>query len=187
MKKSVIVATLAFMSWGNVAAQSERTEEDRAKMRVEMIQRSGDRLAKEFGLSAEKKSAFMSLYANYQQEMFGTNLSTRREESSAQNGGSEKELTAEEAAALIQSHFDRQAKQISAMQERLNIQKKYFDEFAKLLPPNQIWRILNRQRTQGTRDGQQGQRNMQRGGQDRPRGGFGGPAGPRGGFGDDGF
>ena len=75
--------------------------------------------------------------------------------------------------------------QIATMQKRLEVQKKYAEEFGKVLTPQQVLKVLTPQRGQGSRgQGQRGQGNGERRGgfgEGGPRGGFGG--GPRGGFG----
>ena len=188
MKNLFIVSTFLFLSVGSVyAQQGQRSEEERAQMRTEMIKRVAERTAKDFDLKGDSKDAFMKVYEEYQTEMFQTNQGGMRQR--GQEGEEKKELSAEEANAKIQEQFTRQEEQIATMQKRLEIQKKYSVEFAKILTPQQVLKVLTPQRNNqrggqqrdGQRDGQQ-QRNWQGGG----RGGFGGPGGgfggPGGGF-----
>ena len=71
---------------------------------------------------------------------------------------------------------------VHTMQKRLDIQKKYSAEFAKVLTPQQVLKVLTPQRGQGGRgQGQRGDGERRGNFEGGPRGGFGG--GPRGGFG----
>ena len=61
MKKLFIVSALTFLFMGNVyAQQGQRTEEERAQMRAEMIKRVADRSAKDFDLKGDAKEACLS-------------------------------------------------------------------------------------------------------------------------------
>ena len=182
MKKLFIVSAFTFLFVGNVCAQQgQRSEEERAQMRTEMIKRVADRTAKDFDLKGDAKEAFLKTYSEYQTEMFQTNLGGMRQR--GQETDEKKELTDEEANAKIQEQFTRQEEQIATMQKRLEIQKKYSAEFAKILTPQQVLKVLTPQRN-GQRNGQRGQGDGQRqGGFGGGRGGFGGPGGFGGGFG----
>lgn len=172
MRKLIILAAFALTF---SSAQAQRNEEDRAKMRSEMIGKVADRLAKNFELKDDAKADFITTYTEYQNEMFATNAQRPRPEA---NENEKKELSDAEATAKIQEQFAHQEQQIAQMQKRLEIQKKYYEKFAKTLTPQQLVKVFAQpQRQQGQR-GEQGQRFNGEGG---PRGGFGG--GPRGGFG----
>lgn len=184
MRKTIVVAALALMSCAAVCAQERMSEEERAKAMTERIEKSADRLAKDFELKDDAKKAFVETYTAYQKEMFATNqFQAQREQFNRED--EKKELTAEEATAKLKENFDRQEQQIATMQKRLEVQKKYAEEFAKVLTPQQVVKVLTPQRGGGQR-GQDQRRNgdgNRRGGnfEGGPRGGFGG--GPRGGFG----
>ncbi len=183
MKKLFIVSALTFLFMGNVyAQQGQRTEEERAQMRAEMIKRVADRSAKDFDLKGDAKEAFLTTFTAYQTEMFQTNMGGMRQR--GQEADEKKELTDEEANAKIQEQFTRQEEQIATMQKRLEIQKKYSAEFAKILTPQQVLKVLTPQRNgqRGQGNGQRGQGNGQRGQGDGQRG-PGGFGGGRGGFG----
>lgn len=184
MKRIFVISALAFLFVGNICAQrGERSEEERAQMRAEMIKRVADRTAKDFDLKGDTKDAFLKTYTAYQTEMFETNQVDARQR--AQESEEKKELTDEEANAKIQEQFTRQAEQIATMQKRLEIQKKYSEEFAKILTPQQVLKVLTPQRN-NQRNGQQrgqGEGQRQGGWQGGGRGGFGGPGGFGGGFG----
>ena len=186
MKKLFIVSALSFLFIGNVCAQQgQRSEEDRAQMRAEMIKRVAERSAKDFDLKGDAKEAFLTTFTAYQTEMFQTNMGGMRQR--GQEADEKKELSDEEANAKIQEQFTRQEEQISTMQKRLEIQKKYSAEFAKILTPQQVLKVLTPQRN-NQRNGQRGQGDGQRGqggfggGFGGGRGGFGGPGGFGGGF-----
>lgn len=186
MKKLFIVSALTFLFVGNVCAQQgQRSEEDRAQMRAEMIKRVAERSAKDFDLKGDAKEAFLTTFTAYQTEMFQTNQGGMRQR--GQEADEKKELSDEEANAKIQEQFTRQEEQIATMQKRLEIQKKYSVEFAKILTPQQVLKVLTPQRN-NQRNGQRGQGDGQRGpggfggGFGGGRGGFGGPGGFGGGF-----
>ena len=183
----MIVAALALMSTTAVCAQERMSEEERAKAMTERIERSADRLAKDLDLKDDAKKAFTETYAAYQKEMFATNQLQGLAQRIDQNGREDekKELTKEEATAKIKENFDRQEQQIATMQKRLEVQKKYAEEFGKILTPQQVLKVLTPQRGQGNREQMQRRQgdNNRRGGnfEGGPRAGFGG--GPGGGFG----
>ncbi|MBR4643901.1 MAG: hypothetical protein IKO73_01905 [Bacteroidaceae bacterium] len=191
MKKLFIVSAITFLFVGNVCAQQgQRSEEERAQQRAEMIQRVAERTAKDFDLKGDAKESFMTTYKAYQNEMFQTNQGGMRQRPN--EADEKKELTDEEANAKIQEQFTRQEEQIATMQKRLEIQKKYQAEFAKVLTPQQVLKVLTPQRNgqRGQGNGQRGQGDGQRGqgGFGGGRGGFGGGfGGPGGGFGGPGF
>lgn len=182
----IIAAVLTLMGFTAVNAQERMSEEERAKAIAERIEKAGERMAKDFGLKGDKRDAFVATFTAYQQEMFATNQPQGRRDGEAD--AEKKDLTDEEATAKIQEGFDRQARQIATLQKRLDTQKKYAEEFSKVLTPQQVLKLMTPQRQQGQRG--QGQRGQGQGGfrgqgEGGPRGGFGG--GRPGGFGGGGF
>jgi len=182
MKKTIIVAAMALVSFTAVFAQERANAEEREKAIAERIEKSADRVAKDFNLEGDAKKAFVGIYTDYQKEMFATNQGRGQRVDFADRNDEKKELSEEEATAKIKENFDRQEEQIATMQKRLEVQKKFAEEFAKVLTPQQVLKVLTPQRGQGGRDQMQrrqgdGERrgNFEGG----PRGGFGG--GPRGG------
>ena len=130
MKKSILmVAMMLGISTATFAQNENNSPEDRAKMRAEMVQRQADHLAKEFDLKDDAKSSFIETFTKYQNELASGMESLRRPEN---EDDSKKKLSDEEATAKIKESFDRQEKQIAAMQNRLEIQKKYCAEFSKI-------------------------------------------------------
>jgi len=192
MKKTIIMAVVALMSCTALFAQEreQMSAEDRAKAIAERIERSSERMAKDFDLKDETKTTFISIYTAYQQEMFATNQFQGQRFEQPNGEDEKKKLSDEEATAKIQENFTRQEQQIATMQKRLDIQKKYSEEFARVLTPQQVLKVFTPQRGQGRGQGQRGQGDGERrgnfegggrGGFGGPRGGFGG--GPGGGFG----
>ncbi|MCR4922124.1 MAG: hypothetical protein K5945_10550 [Bacteroidaceae bacterium] len=175
MKKSIVVMAMALLCAGQVNAQRERMNpEEMQKARAEMVKQNAERLAKDFELKDDAKTAFIEKYTQYQNDLFADmRPQGNREEGQREERKKTSEMSDEEVTALIQSAFERQEKQIEAMQKRLEVQKKYYAEFSKTLSPKQLIRIFGQQRPQGQRQGQ-GQNQGQRGGFGGGRGGFGG-------------
>lgn len=189
MKKTIIVAVLALLSSTAVSAQERMSAEQREAAMAERIERAADRMASDFKLKDDAKKTFVATYTAYQKEMFATNQFQGQRQEQAGRDEEKKELSAEEAQAKIQETFTRQEQQIATMQKRLEVQKKYAEEFAKVLTPQQVLRLLTPQRGQGQ---QRGQGNGERRGgfEGGNRGGFGGGqrgGGFGGGFGGGGF
>ena len=185
MKKTIFLAVIALVCCTALSAQERErmSEEERAKAIAERIEKAAERMAKDFDLKEDAKKTFISTYTAYQKEMFATNQAQGQRFEQADRD-EEKKLTDEEATAKIKENFDRQEQQIATMQKRLDVQKKYSEELAKILTPQQVLKVLTPQRGQGGRgQGQRGQGDGERRGnfEGGPRGGFGG--GPRGGFG----
>ena len=185
MRKTILLAVLTLMCSAAVCAQERMSEEERTRAMEERIGRSADRLVKDFDLDEDAKKAFVETYTAYQKEMFATNQLQGQRFGQTGSDDDQKKMSDEEAATKLQENFDRQEQQIAAMQRRLEVQKKYAEEFAKMLTPQQVLKVLTPQRGNGQRDPQQRRLgdNNRRGGnfEGGGRGGFGG--GPRGGFG----
>jgi hypothetical protein len=185
MRKTIILAVLALMSSTAICAQERMSAEEREKAMAERIEKSADRMAKDFELKDEAKKKFVDVYTAYQKEMFATNANQGQRIEQFNRNDEKKELSKEEAEAQIKENFARQEQQIATMQKRLEVQKKYAEEFSKTLTPQQVLKLLTPQRGgQGGRDQmrRQGDGNGERRGnfEGGPRGGgFGG--GPRGG------
>lgn len=184
MKRLLIITAIILMGAGNVSAQQDqRSEEERTQMRAQMIKRVADRTAKDFDLKGDVRESFLQIFTAYQTEMFQTNMGGLRQHS--EEGDNKKELTDEEANAKIREQFAHQEEQIATMQKRLEIQKKYSTEFAKVLTPQQVLKVLTPQRNNQRRQQRSQEDGQRQGGwQGGGRGGFGGPGGGyRGGFG----
>lgn len=185
MRKTIILAVLALMSSTAICAQERMSAEEREKATAERIERSADRMAKDFELKDEAKKKFVDVYTAYQKEMFATNTNQGQRPEQFNRNDEKKELSKEEAEAQIKQNFERQEQQIATMQKRLEVQKKYAEELGKVLTPQQVLKVLTPQRGgQGGRDQlrRMGDGNGERRGnfEGGPRGGgFGG--GPRGG------
>lgn len=184
MRKTIVMAVLALMSYTAVSAQERMSEEERAKAIDERIEKAAERMAKDFDLKDDAKKTFVSTYTAYQKEMFATNQFQGQRQEQLNRDEEKKELSDDEAKAKIKENFDRQEQQIATMQKRLEVQKKYSEELSKVLTPQQVLKVLTPQRGQG----QRGQDQRRQGDGERrgnfeggSRSGFGG--GPRGGFG----
>ena len=148
MKKTIIVAALALPSSVAVSAQERMSAEQREKAIAERIGSAADRMAKDFDLKDDAKKSFVETYTAYQKEMFATNQNQGQRLEQNGRDGEKKELTKEEAEARIKQNFERQEQQIATMQKRLEVQKKYAEEFGKVLTPQQVLKVLNPQRGQ---------------------------------------
>ena len=178
MRKTIIVAVLALMSTTAVCAQERTSAEDRAASMTERINNSAKRMAKEFDLKEDAQETFVKIYTDYQKEMFATNQNRLQRVELPGRDDAEKKLSDEEATAKIKENFERQEQQIATMQKRLEVQKKYAEEFGKVLTPQQVLKVLTPQRGQGGGRDQMQRRNGN--GNGERRGGFG-EGGPRGG------
>ena len=189
MKKTIILAVLALMSSTVICAQQRMSAEEREAAMAERIKSVADRMASDFKLKDDAQKTFIETYTAYQKEMFATNQFQGQRTEQGNRGEDSKELSAEDAQARIKQNFERQEQQIATMQKRLEVQKKYAEEFAKTLTPQQVLRLLTPQRNQqGGRDQQRGQGNRGNFGGGQRGGGFGGGfggggfGGPGGGF-----
>jgi hypothetical protein len=61
------------------------------------------------------------------------------------NEPEKKELTDAEAKEKVENYFKGQENQIKLMQTRLQIQRKYYAEFAKTLTPQQLAKVFEDQ------------------------------------------
>ena len=183
MRKTIILAVVALMSSTAICAQERMSAEQREKAITERIERAADRMASDLGLKDNAKKSFVNVYSEYQREMFATNQNQGQRFEEANRANEKKELSTEEAQAQLRQNFERQEQQIATMQKRLEVQRKYAEEFAKVLTPQ---RGQGGNRDQMRRQGDNDQRRNFEGGN---RGGFnGGPrgggfGGPGGGFG----
>jgi len=181
MRKTFIVAAMALVSFTAVCAQERMSANEREATMSERIKNSAMRIVKELDLKEDAQKSFIETYTAYQKEMFATNSSRGSRADLLNRGDEKKELSEEEATAKIKENFERQEQQIATMQKRLEVQKKYAEEFGKVLTPQQVLKVLSAQRGQGG-----GRDQLQRRQGDGERRGFeGGPrgGGPRGGFG----
>ena len=187
MKKLLIFALVAASAMTMNAQPEQMSEEDMAQRRSEMIQNKAEKLASNFGLKDDAKTQFVDLYKQYQTDLEATQEKPNKPDGQKAQKGADKEkksLTDEEATAKVNEYFERQEKQISQMQKKLDVEKKYYEKFKKTLTPQQLARLFRENRMRfGGQQGQRGQMQMngQRGMMNDQRGGFGG--GPQGGFG----
>lgn len=169
MKKTLFIAVICgFMSWGTVSAQVNRDE---------MMNRRAERMADNLGLKDEGKTAFVETYKAYQQELMSARMAGM-DPAAMRNNEKADDLTDEEAKQRIQAQFDRESQQIVNAYNALEVEKKYYTEFAKTLTPKQLMKIFVPQRAE--RNNRQAMGGQNRGGR-MPRGG------QRGGFPGGGF
>ena len=165
-----------------MAQGQNQNQQNREAMRTEMINRQADRLVKDLNLKGDEKTAFVETYKAYQREVMESQRDGRTRMGNQQQGNqNEKKLTDEEAKKAVEQYFERQERQITQMQKKLEIDRRYYEEFSKTLTPQQLTRIFQ----QNNRQNQPGNRQFQQGNRQRPEG-FGGMGGDRGGFGGNG-
>ncbi len=131
MKKVCILlfACLAFAS--STYAQPDPSQ---------MFERRAESMADELKLKDDAKTAFVERYKAYLQEMFTARMDGMQQ--NQQNRSKNENLTDEKAKALIQQHFDQSTQQIVNSYNVLNVEKKYYEEFAKTLTPQQLVKVF---------------------------------------------
>lgn len=176
---SALLATALLFSVNNTASAQRPNREDMQARRAEMVAQQAERLAKDLDLKGDQKTSFVATYKQYREEL--QSVQQGQQGQRPQQGQQErKKLTDEEAQKQLDEYFARQEQQIAQQQKRLEVERKYFDEFKKTLTPQQLVKVFR-------------QRQMQRQGGQRqgfggPQGGFGGNGGGmrQGGFGGNG-
>ena len=170
----MIIMALGLMVSAQVQAQEKESAESREAKRSEMIAKSGERLAKSFSLDDSKKESFLTIYTEYQTEMFATNerSDAKAQQQKKADGEKKEELTDAQATERIQANFAQQEEQVARLQKRLEIQKRYYARFSEVLTQAQTLKAMFPQRTRPQGNGQQRQ-----GGNGARSGGFGGPGG----------
>lgn len=167
MKKKVLLAMTLVMGFCTMQAQENQGAENWEQMRTERVKKQAERKAGELDLKGDAKDNFIIIYTQYQGEMFAcakkTGMFDRRNE--RREAPEKKELTDAEAKEKVDEYFKNQEKQITLMKARLDVQKKYYAEFAKTLTPQQLAKVFAEPQFQMGGRGRQGQ--------GRP-GGFGG-------------
>lgn len=171
MKKTLLTLALAFLTIGNVAMAQNNNDARRAEMQARQM----ERLERDLKLTDEQKPKFEEIYKRYQEELQSVRQNQTRNANN--DNDSKKELTEEEATAQLAEVFAQQEAQLSQMQARIDIQKKYCAELSQVLTPQQLLKVFQPQRGQ-----QQGGRGNGGRGGFGGGGGFGGPGGG-GGFG----
>lgn len=175
MRKTLIVMALGLLAVGQVRAQGDQDGESREARRAELIQKSGERLAKSFGLENAARDSFLAIYTQYQTEMFATNEPhARREAGQAQEADGKKELTDEQATQRMAENLQRQQRQVEQLQKRIDIQTRYQERFLKVLTPVQALKAMFPQRRQAPSGARKGEASS-----DSPRGEGSFRGGPR--------
>lgn len=192
--KLILLMALALMggaSVNTVHAQNTNGAANREARKAERVEKRVERMVKALELKEENKEAFSATYRAYLTEMEAVGAPEAAPAEKTDKGGGKKkqELTEAEATQQVQDLFRKQEQRIERLQKQLEVQKKYYPEFAKVLTPVQILKVYSVQRAENG-NGAPGHRAPGAGGQNRggnraPRGGgFGGGFdGPGAGFG----
>ena len=167
----------AVMVCSSIQAQRrEMSQEEREKMRTEMVQRQTENMAKELKLEGEAKTAFMTTYTQYLTELNEVSAADTQRRNRDEETKADK-MTDEECYAKIKENLDRQEKQIEQSQKRLEITKKYMATLLPTLTAQQLYKVFGeRQRNFGGAPNFNGQRGNYGGGNfgGGQRGNFGG-------------
>lgn len=185
MKKILFAMAAALLICSTASAQRRQmTQEERDKMRAEMVQRQTESMVKELKLEGEAKTAFAETYTQYMNEL--NEAMGMGNENQRQNRNDEtkpEKMSDEECYGKIKENLDQQQKQIEQSTKRLEITKKYMALLLPTLTAQQLYKVFGQRR--GFGGGNFGGMQGNFGGGNRG-GGFGG--GNRGGgFGGGGF
>ncbi|MBQ0019920.1 MAG: hypothetical protein KBT39_05290 [Bacteroidales bacterium] len=170
MKKILFAMAAALLICSTASAQRRQmTQEERDKMRAEMVQRQTESMVKELKLEGEAKTAFAETYTQYMNELNeAMGMGNENQRQSRNDETKPEKMTDEECYGKIKENLDQQQKQIEQSTKRLEITKKYMALLLPTLTAQQLYKVF-------------GQRQRGWGGQ-MPNGGFGGGRG-QGGFG----
>ena len=149
MTKTCIWLLALWMGMGTVALAQDGSAADRTQMRAEMVKKQAEKLAKDFDLTGETKTNFVALYGQYQNDLMRKPSGTFRQKREAEGDDEKKELTDEEATKRVDAFFAQQEEMIVQMQKRLEVQKQYRAEFAKILTPQQLAKVFSRSNGEG--------------------------------------
>ncbi len=134
------------MGTGIVAQAQENNNEERQKMQVERVKKMAERKADDMKLEGDKKSDFVAMYLQYQNDLMNAHRKLMENRQRSQNPEEKKTLTDEEAKAKVDQFFAQQEKQVQAAQARLAVHKKYYIAFSKTLTPQQLAEVFSEQR-----------------------------------------
>ena len=130
----------------SVSVMAQRPDmADMQERKAEMIEKKADKLAKDFELQGDSKDKFVATYKAYQNELLSVNKKDRPMEKGGeqkQEGEKKKKVSDEEATKLVEKYFANQEEQIAKMQNRLAIEKKYYEELKSVLTPQQLARVF---------------------------------------------
>ena len=142
---------------GCVQAQQHNNADMTERMQ-QMQAKRAERLADELKLQGEARVTFMATYGQFQAELLKLMVAEREAEMQATKKKID-DLTDAEAEERVKSLFDRKTQQIVNAYNRLAIEKKYYDEFAKTMTNKQLLKIVEQDamRRSGRVPSQQGQ------------------------------
>lgn len=164
MKTKGLIAVCIWLCGGLSMVKAQQVSDGEfASRREEMVNRQAERLVKDWGLKEDAETSFLDLYRKYRQELAAARKAVRR----SGKLDTKNTMTDEEATQRIQDEFDFQAQQIVDLYNRLEIEKKYYAEFSKILSPKQMVRIFSPSREPRDRGGEMRNRERMR---DMPEG-----------------
>lgn len=178
MRKGKLVSIILVLLLGVTAVNAQRSGNGNFEERMaQFMERRAERLADDLGLKEEEKPAFKEAYKKFQGELMALMVQERESRTELERKKIDN-LTDEEATERVKGLFGRKEQSIVNAYNRLEIEKKYYNEFAKTMTNKQLLKIFE----QSPFD-----RNQRAGG-NRPGGRFGGGlgfGGQQGGFGGD--
>lgn len=148
---------------GCMAVSAQRQEgSDFNAFRAEVMERRAERLANDLDLKDQAKADFKALYNKFQEEMFVIIASEFQTRSELERKKID-DLTDDEAMLRVKNMFDRKTQSIVNSYNRLEIEKKYYAEFAKTMNNKQLLKIFEGSQNFRQRMGNNRQRNRQGG------------------------
>lgn len=131
MKNSIktILLSLAFIALSTVTMAQEAKRPQKSK--EEVAQYAAKKIAQELALDEQTSARFVSLYCKQQREIRDTAPKKAL-------FNSKKDLTDEEAEAVIMQRFDHS-------QKILDIRRKYYPEFCKFLTKRQVLKFYQQE------------------------------------------
>lgn len=136
MKRMAMLWAVSFCVMLTVSAQPGNRED--------MMEKRAETLSNEFGLKDDAKTTFKTQYVAYQQELF--NARTQGMTVPDEQKVNVENLSDDEIKTRIQQKFDREAQQIVNSYNVLNVEKKYYEVFSKILTPAQLFKLFVPQR-----------------------------------------
>ena len=118
----------------------------------QMAEKRAEQMADSWKLEGEARTDFLSMYKDYRAELMKHRSAPMRPD--GKNAKKASEYTDEEAKARITEEFNRKAQEVANAYNRLEVDKKYYELFAKSLTPQQLVEIFAPVRNPRARGGQ---------------------------------
>lgn len=134
MKHLLIILSLFIASLTTVPAMAQKAGKSSDQRTAHMVQI--------LALDDVTSASFTPLYSKYRQEMQATRQKHQRIKPTKQKGGPTHPLTDEQVRKNIETSF-------ALSQSILDIRKKYYKEFLKILSPRQIERLYDLEKKDG--------------------------------------